>query len=162
VLVASIIRAMMKAGSTSETSVNFYQITRLNNPEDSHLHRSVTTAKSCFECAMGTGKRPLWSVVLITPQFNPVNGSVCSLQWLGYGLNNQISIPGRGKQYSLHHRVQTGPVAHPDSYSRGIGGLLPSGRAARAWSYHSPATSAEINNAWNYTSTPHTPSCPGV
>jgi hypothetical protein len=24
--------------STSETSVNFYQTTRLNNPEDSHLH----------------------------------------------------------------------------------------------------------------------------
>jgi hypothetical protein len=29
---------MMKAASTSETSVNFYQTTRRNNPEDSHLH----------------------------------------------------------------------------------------------------------------------------
>jgi hypothetical protein len=29
---------MMEAESTSETSVNFYQTTRLNNPEDSHLH----------------------------------------------------------------------------------------------------------------------------
>jgi hypothetical protein len=38
VLVASIIRAMMEAASTSETSVNFYQTTRRNNPEDSHLH----------------------------------------------------------------------------------------------------------------------------
>jgi hypothetical protein len=28
---------MMEAASTSETSVNFYQITRHNNPEDSHL-----------------------------------------------------------------------------------------------------------------------------
>jgi hypothetical protein len=28
---------MMEAASTSETSVNFYQTTRLNNPEDSHL-----------------------------------------------------------------------------------------------------------------------------
>jgi hypothetical protein len=28
---------MMEAASTSETSVNFYQITRRNNPEDSHL-----------------------------------------------------------------------------------------------------------------------------
>jgi hypothetical protein len=28
----------MKAASTSETSVNFYQTTRRNNPEDSHLH----------------------------------------------------------------------------------------------------------------------------
>jgi hypothetical protein len=41
VLAAFIIRAialMMKAVSTSETSVNFYQATRRNNPEDSHLH----------------------------------------------------------------------------------------------------------------------------
>jgi hypothetical protein len=29
---------MLEAASTSETSVNFYQITRGNNPEDSHLH----------------------------------------------------------------------------------------------------------------------------
>jgi hypothetical protein len=28
---------MMEAASTSETSVNFYQTTRLNIPEDSHL-----------------------------------------------------------------------------------------------------------------------------
>jgi hypothetical protein len=38
---ASIIRAialMMEAANTSETSVNFYQTTRHNNPEESHLH----------------------------------------------------------------------------------------------------------------------------
>jgi hypothetical protein len=39
---ASIIRAMialmMEAASTSETSVNLYQTTRRNYPEDSHLH----------------------------------------------------------------------------------------------------------------------------
>jgi hypothetical protein len=28
---------MMEAASTSETSVDFYQTTRLNNPEDSHI-----------------------------------------------------------------------------------------------------------------------------
>jgi hypothetical protein len=45
VLVASIIREMtMEAASTPETSVNFYQTTRRNNPEDSHLHaRRVRT-----------------------------------------------------------------------------------------------------------------------
>jgi hypothetical protein len=32
------IALMMKAASTSETSVNFYQTTRRNNPEDSHLY----------------------------------------------------------------------------------------------------------------------------
>jgi hypothetical protein len=29
---------MMEAASISETSINFYQTTRRNNPEDSHLH----------------------------------------------------------------------------------------------------------------------------
>jgi hypothetical protein len=29
---------MMKAASTSETLVNFYQTTRRNNPDDNHLH----------------------------------------------------------------------------------------------------------------------------
>jgi hypothetical protein len=29
---------MMEATNISETSVNFYQTTRRNNPEDSHLH----------------------------------------------------------------------------------------------------------------------------
>jgi hypothetical protein len=39
VLTASIIRALvMEAVITSETSVNFYQTARRNNPEDSHLH----------------------------------------------------------------------------------------------------------------------------
>jgi hypothetical protein len=36
-LAASISRAMMEAESTSETSVNFYQTTRRNIPQDSHL-----------------------------------------------------------------------------------------------------------------------------
>jgi hypothetical protein len=36
-LAASIV-LMMQAASTSETSVNFYHITRRNNPEDCHLH----------------------------------------------------------------------------------------------------------------------------
>jgi hypothetical protein len=39
-LAATIIRAMMKAASTSETSVNFYQTARRNIPEDSHLHNN--------------------------------------------------------------------------------------------------------------------------
>jgi hypothetical protein len=33
----SIIALMMEAARTSETSVNFNQTTRLNNPEDGHL-----------------------------------------------------------------------------------------------------------------------------
>jgi hypothetical protein len=37
-LAATIIALMMVAASASETSLNFYQITRRKNPEDSHLH----------------------------------------------------------------------------------------------------------------------------
>jgi hypothetical protein len=37
-LAASIIRAMMEAVNTSETSVSFYQTTWRSIPEDSHLH----------------------------------------------------------------------------------------------------------------------------
>jgi hypothetical protein len=36
-LAAFIISAMMEAVSASETSLNFYQTTRLNNPEDSRI-----------------------------------------------------------------------------------------------------------------------------
>jgi hypothetical protein len=37
VLAASLIALMMEAASTSETSVNFYQTSRRNISEDSHL-----------------------------------------------------------------------------------------------------------------------------
>jgi hypothetical protein len=37
-----VIALMMEAASTSETSVNFYQITRRYNAEDSHHHKEVT------------------------------------------------------------------------------------------------------------------------
>jgi hypothetical protein len=38
-----VIALMMVAASTSETSVNFYQTTRRNNPEDSHLQSNKLT-----------------------------------------------------------------------------------------------------------------------
>jgi hypothetical protein len=36
--VLRLIALTMEAASTSEASVNFYQTTRRNNPEDNHLH----------------------------------------------------------------------------------------------------------------------------
>jgi hypothetical protein len=49
VLTAAIITLMMEADSTCETSVNFYQATRRNNSEDSHLHtRRRENIKSHF------------------------------------------------------------------------------------------------------------------
>jgi mannose-6-phosphate isomerase class I len=44
VLAASIIIGLiMEAASASDTSVNFYQTTWRNNPEDSHLHTTQQT-----------------------------------------------------------------------------------------------------------------------
>jgi hypothetical protein len=37
-IITGLIDLMMKAASTSETSENFYQTTRRNNPENSLLH----------------------------------------------------------------------------------------------------------------------------
>jgi hypothetical protein len=39
---------MMEAASTSEISVNFYQTTRRNNPEDSHLQSTNHSIASTF------------------------------------------------------------------------------------------------------------------
>jgi hypothetical protein len=50
VLAASIIMAMiMEAASTSETSVNVYQTTRRNNPEDSDLHVLIMRPRNRWE-----------------------------------------------------------------------------------------------------------------
>jgi hypothetical protein len=46
VLIASVIRAVMEAVSTSETSVNFYQTTLHNILEDIHLHSRRENPKS--------------------------------------------------------------------------------------------------------------------
>jgi hypothetical protein len=51
--------------------------------------------------------------------------------------------------FSLHHRVQTGSGAQPYSYTMGTRVKWP-GREAD----HSPPSSAEVKNAWSYTSTP--------
>jgi hypothetical protein len=49
VLTTYIIALMMEAASISATSTNFYQTTRRNNPEDSHLHtRRRENLKSNF------------------------------------------------------------------------------------------------------------------
>jgi hypothetical protein len=37
-IVALLVALMMEAASTSETSVNFYQTTWRNNPDESRLH----------------------------------------------------------------------------------------------------------------------------
>jgi hypothetical protein len=51
-----------------------------------------------------------------------------SVQWLGYGLDDRCSIPGKGKDFSLRHR------AHPASSQMSTGSSIPEGKAAVEWS----------------------------
>jgi len=70
-----------------------------------------------------------------------------SLQRLAYVLDDRGSSTDRGndRNFSPHHRVQTGSGAHPASYPVGTWG-----KVAEAWSYRSPPSSAEAENAWSY------------
>jgi hypothetical protein len=76
---------------------------------------------------------------------------------LGYGLDDRGSkvwFPAGAGNFSLHHRVQNGSGAHPGSYPMGTRGSFPGGKAAGAWSWPLTPSSAEVKNAWSYTSTP--------
>jgi hypothetical protein len=79
---------------------------------------------------------------------------------LGYGMDDRgcrVRFPAGAGNFSLHHRVQNGSGAHSVSYPIGTagGGALSLGvkRPGRE-ADHSPPYSAEVKNAWNYTSTP--------
>jgi hypothetical protein len=77
-----------------------------------------------------------------------------SVSWLGYGLDDWCLIPGRGGKGTLfRHRFQTCPGAHLASYPVGTGGSVIEYKAPGAEADHSLPASAEIKNAWRYTST---------
>jgi hypothetical protein len=47
----------------------------------------------------------------------------------------RIRFPAGAGNFSLHHCVQNGTGAHPDSYPMGNRGPFPGGKAAGAWSW---------------------------
>jgi hypothetical protein len=49
-----------------------------------------------------------------------------------YALNDQVSIPGRVRNFSLGHRVQTGSEVHPVSYPIRIAGSFALVKAVEA------------------------------
>jgi hypothetical protein len=57
VVIAASIALMMEAASTYEASVNVYQTTRRNNPEDSHLSTFKYTIPHCQWRQWRRGKR---------------------------------------------------------------------------------------------------------
>jgi hypothetical protein len=65
-----------------------------------------------------------------------------------YGLDNQNSIPDRGKDFSSSPCVQTGSGSHlAFFYPAGTGGPFPGGKAQPGRDAdHSPPSSAEVKN----------------
>jgi hypothetical protein len=76
---------------------------------------------------------------------------------LGYGLDDRVSrvrFPAGAENFSLHQRVQNGSGAHPASYPMGTRGSFPGVKWPEREADHSPPSTAEVKNAWSYTSTP--------
>jgi hypothetical protein len=76
---------------------------------------------------------------------------------LGYGLHDEgssVLFPAEAGNFSLHHRVQNGSGAHPDSYPMATRGSFPGGKAAGAWSWPHLHLVSRSKSEWSYTSTP--------
>jgi hypothetical protein len=76
---------------------------------------------------------------------------------LGYGLadrGSRVRFPAGAGNFSLHHNVQNGSGAHPSSYPMGNRGSFRGVKRPGREADHSPPSSAEVKNAWSYTSTP--------
>jgi hypothetical protein len=73
---------------------------------------------------------------------------------MNYGLDDRgsrVRCPEGAENFSLYHRVQWGP---PTSYPMGTGALSLGMKRPGREADDSPPSSAEIKNAWSYTSTP--------
>jgi hypothetical protein len=66
---------------------------------------------------------------------------------MGYGLKDRRSIPGRSKNFSLLHSVQTCSGAHPASYPMGTGALSPGVKGPGREAGHSPPSSAKAKSS---------------
>jgi hypothetical protein len=64
-----------------------------------------------------------------------------------------VRVPVEAGNFSLHHRVQTDTGAHPGSYPMVNRGSFHGGKAGGHETDHLPPSSAEVKNAWSYTST---------
>jgi hypothetical protein len=78
----SLIALMMESSSTSETSVNFYQTTRRDNPEDSHLHTRRRENLKSHQHSLPSRKAKIHHCVKNVPLFAPVTVFIKPLYWL--------------------------------------------------------------------------------
>jgi hypothetical protein len=65
---------------------------------------------------------------------------------MAYELDGWGWIPGRGKNVSLLHSVQTSSGAHAASYTMSTGGSFPGVKRLGHEADHSPPASAEVKN----------------
>jgi hypothetical protein len=90
----------------------------------------------------------------------PITVSFCSMNSYEKFYEVDCSLKGRNTtpagtgNFSLHHRVHTGPGAHPASYPIGtmgspLGVKRPSGNLTTQ-----PPSNAKIKSVWSYTVTP--------
>jgi len=67
--------------------------------------------------------------------------------------SSRVQFPARAGNFSLHHRVQTGSVAHPASYPMDTRGSFLVVKRPGSESDHSPPSRAEVKKVWSYIST---------
>jgi len=75
----------------------------------------------------------------------------------GYGLDDRgcrVRFPVGTRNFSLHHRVQTGFATHQPPIQWVPGSLFLGVKRPGSEAHHSPPSGAEVKNAWSYTSTP--------
>jgi hypothetical protein len=65
-----------------------------------------------------------------------------------------VRVPAGARNFSFHHRVQTGSGAHPAYYAMDTRGSFPGVKLPGREAAHSPPSSAEVKSAWSYTFTP--------
>jgi hypothetical protein len=74
----------------------------------------------------------------------------------GYGLDDrgsEVRFPAGAGNFSVLHHVQTGSGAHPASFPMGTGVSFLGLKRPEREADRSPPSSADVKNAWRYTST---------
>ena len=73
--------------------------------------------------------------------------------WLGFGLENRVSIPGKSKRFSLLQIVQTDFWAHPSSYKLGTPDLSWGKKRLVCEIKNSAQSNSKVKNKYIFTST---------
>jgi hypothetical protein len=114
---------------------------------------NVTVAGSWLPPPSSAEVKKAWSYTS-TPTYTFIGAEIA--QWYSARLRtgwSGVRVPVGAGKFSSHHRVQTGSGAHPVSYPVGTRGSFPGDKATVAWSWPPPPSSADVKNAWSYTST---------